>query len=139
MPYKTSRGVGRHEHFKGLSVLIKPVSVLRILLKPFHCLCHTLPMGEVMLMTQRPWAMGELLLLIRDLTRSPRYHSYQGYLSPVKPGAAQPLWTLNILVPVGPGGSWTVAPVDYISSWVRVDSLLGLLMMEKWRSPCASF
>ena len=73
--------------------------------KDFHCLCHTLPLGETMLMTQRPWAMGELILLITDLTRILRYHSYQEYFSPVKPGAAQCLWSQNILISEGPGGS----------------------------------
>jgi len=60
-------------------------------------------------------------------------------LSPVKPGAAQPLWTLIILLPRGQKGGvqlpqWTASLLG-----PGVYSLWGLFQMEKGRSIFAPF
>ena len=50
------------------------------------------------------------------------------------PDAAQALWTLIILLPEGPGGSWAVAPVDSFSSqdlgWIPSQVSLGMRKID---------
>ena len=50
------------------------------------------------------------------LYQEPKVTLISRTLSPVKIGAAQPFWTLIILLPKGPGGSWEVTPLDCFSS-----------------------
>ena len=53
------------------------------------------------------------------LDQKPKLLVLSGTHSLVKPGAAQPLWTLIILFPEEPGWTWAVAPVDCFSIQAR--------------------
>ena len=128
--------MGKHAHFNVLCVLVKACVGVGELPEALSLPMPHTAVGRSCADYTDSTGNGDTPTSHKRLDHNPKVSPISGTLSPVKPGAAQPLRTLNILLPKRPGRSWTVNPVECFSGWVLgTVTLWGLFRMEKSRSP----